>query len=195
MEAQFRDVSYISHFIQHAAVSTKQFDYPCVKSASLEQDEQGTYVAGEFDWTQTKPELLERWVLFRSGQFVHNRTIQEVPGSEKELHYLHVLRLTAEVFEFTKRMAVEGVLTPQAVLNISLRKAGGLGLLVPDSFEVGKAVPLWCKQDAIDLEMPVSPEDLEKRSRDLAIDAALHVYKKFAWSPDRSFLMEKQPRF
>jgi hypothetical protein len=46
-----------------------------------------------------------------------------------------------------------------------------------------------------DLELLVSPEDLEKRSHNLAIDAAVHVYKKFGWGPDRSLLKEKQPRF
>jgi hypothetical protein len=67
---------------------------------------------------------------------------------------------------------------------------------VPDSFEVGKGSARWCKQDAIDdLEMVAAPADLETRSYDLALDAALYVYKKFGWSPDRSFLAEKQPRF
>ena len=161
MEAQFRDVSHLKHFIQHGAVQTSNWHYPCVKLASIESDEQGMYVAGELDRTEAKPGLLERWVLFRSGQFVHNRMIQELPGYENELHYLEVLRLMSEVLEFAKRMAREGVLTPRAVVKVSLRQASGLGLLVPDSFEPGKASALWCKQDAIDdLEMPVSPEDL-----------------------------------
>lgn len=197
MEAQFRDASYITHFIQHAAVNTRQWDYPCVKLASIEQDEQGTYVAGELDWKQTAPGLLERWVLFRSGQFVHSRAIQEPPGHENEVHYLGILRLMSEVYEFAKRMAREGVISPTAVVKVALRKGSGLGLLVPDSFEIGKGSPHWCKQDAIDdLETLVSPEDLETRSSDLALDAALHIYEKFGWTnPDRSFLAEKQPRF
>jgi pyrimidine deaminase RibD-like protein len=196
MEAQFRDASSIRHFLQHAAVQTRNWDYPCVKPASIEPDEQGAYVAGELDLTETKPGLCERWVLFRSGQFVHNRAIQELPGYENELHYLEVLRLMSEVFEFAKRMAKEGILSPKAVVKVSLRKASGLGLLVPDSFEVGKGSARWCKQDAIDdLEMVAAPADLETRSYDLALDAALYVYKKFGWSPDRSFLAEKQPRF
>jgi len=141
---------YITHFIQHAAVNTRQWDYPCVKLASIEQDEQGTYVAGELDWKQTAPGLLERWVLFRSGQFVHSRAIQEPPGHENEVHYLGILRLMSEVYEFAKRMAREGVISPTAVVKVALRKGSGLGLLVPDSFEIGKGSPHWCKQDAID---------------------------------------------
>jgi pyrimidine deaminase RibD-like protein len=194
LEAQFRDVSHISHFIRHAAVRTRNWDYPCVGLAAIEPDDQGAFVAGELDLTEVKPGLLERWVLFRSGQFVHNRVIQELPGCENQLHYLEVLRLISEAFEFAKRMAADGVLTRKATVKVSLRNASGLGLLVPDSFEVGKATALWCKQDAIDdLELLVSPEDLQ--SHDLAVDAALHVYKKFGWSPDRSLLKEKQPRF
>jgi len=196
MTAQFRDLSYIRHFIHHAAVKTRNWDFPCVGMATIEEDEQGTYVSGEFDWTEAKPGLVERWVLFRSGQFVHNRMIQELPGYENELHYLEVLRVMSEVFEFAKRMATDGTLSPTAVVKISLRKAGGLGLLVPESFEISSATSHWCKQDAIDdLEVVVTPPELETRSSDLALDAALHVYKKFGWNPHRSLLTEKQPRF
>lgn len=195
LEHQFRDVSHVKHFIQHAAVKTKNWDYPFVGKATIELDEQGACVAGELDLTEAKPGLLERWVLFRSGQFVHSRMIQELPGYQNELHYLQVLRLMTEVFEFAKRMASEGVLVPTSVVKVSVRKAGGLGLLVPDSFDVGKTSALWCRSDAIDVEIAVSSDDLEKRSNDLAVNAALNIYKKFGWSPDRSLLVENQPRF
>jgi pyrimidine deaminase RibD-like protein len=196
MTAQFRDASYIRHFVQHAAVHTKQWDYPCVKLASIYQDEQGAFVAGELDWRESKPGLLEHWVLFRSGQFVHNRMIQELPDYQNELHYLEVLRVMSEVFEFAKRMARENVLMPTAMVKVSLRNASGLGLLVPESFEIGKAAAHWCKQDAIDdLEFVAAPTALEAQSRDLALDAAFHVYKRFGWNPEKSFLVENQNRF
>ena len=43
---------------------------------------------------------MERWAVFRNGQFVHNRALDEIPLLVKRVHVLETLDTVTAVFEF-----------------------------------------------------------------------------------------------
>jgi len=153
MEAQLKDLRHCEDFIQHNAVRARGFPgLPCVNPAAIQQDPAGKWIAGEVDHAPNPPWAnLERWVLFRSGLFLHNRGLVEHEQLEKNLHYLEVIRLVTQVFRLAARMANEGIVSPRGTIRIKLHNIAGRGLLVPDI--IGS---FWAQQDAILTERVVT---------------------------------------
>jgi len=190
MEAQFRDLSSCRRFVrQHAVRWHPLEDYPEETLASVEEDPSGQWVTGEVN----RPGLhakLELWTLFRSGQFVHNRALPDVPQLESNVHILEVRRVVAQVFEFARRMAHAGVLSHEATINVELQRIDGRGLFVPDCNE-----SYWCKRHDIVVQRQVGSEDLAVQSRDLSMGVALDIYKGFGCKdPPRALLVQDLDR-
>jgi len=192
MEAQFRDLSACRQFIYRSTVAGgASWDFPVTQLASIEEDSLGQWIAGEVDLPDHPSDPhIERWVLFRSGQFVLNKALRDIPQLGNNLHILDAQRIIAQAFEFARRMGHERVLSPQGTIKIELHKVGGRGLFVPSCQE-----SYWCKKDDVVIERQVCVEDLEPRSRDLALDVALDVYREFGCADaPRSLLAEDRQR-
>lgn len=179
MTSRFRDQSQCKEFINRSAVRSLPLgDYPYVNLA-FEDDPDGHWIAGEADMAHH----LERWTLFRSGQFIHNRTLSKQVKREigNCVHFLDIIRVVSQVFEFTARMAYEGILSPTAVVVVELKHLDSfgqsLGLYQPTFCE-----DYWSRKPSITVTREVPPMDLEARNRDLALGVALDIYKDFGWT-------------
>jgi hypothetical protein len=173
VEARFRDLEHCKQFIyQNSVRHHPLWDYPYVDFASIELDASGQWIAGEVDLDKH----LERWVLFRSGQFTHNRALPEILQLRNQLHFLEVVRVMSQVFEFATRMAHGGMLSAEAAVTVELHGVDGLGLVVP-----GFPGSYWGREKTIRIANRVAPKDLEARSHALALDVTLNIYEKFGW--------------
>jgi hypothetical protein len=192
MEARFQDLSHCEHFIEHNAPRSRRFaDCPCVNRNAIERDPNGEWIAGEVDHAPDPPwSNLERWVLFRSGLFLHNRALVEHERLGNNLHHLEVIRLVTQVFQLAARMARDGVLSPEGVIRIQLHNVAGRGLLVPDV-----SGSFWAQEKEITVERIVTPPELEARDgRDIALAVAVDIYRRFRWNdPPMEKLAEEQP--
>jgi len=140
---------------------------------------------------------VERWVLFRSGQFVHNRALDEIPLLAGRVDVLEILETTTAVFEFASRMAHRGVLSPQAVVVFELCGVDGRGLAWLEN--TGRIIDLgrncWCPDEKVNVGRQVSADQVEARKREYALDVALEVYARFGWQdPPRQRLTDEQDR-
>ena len=167
--------------------------YPHLPDTPIEQDQGGQWIAGEARLVR----YVERWVLFRSGQFVHNFSLPEVNGLGDNVHYLEVLKTVTAVFEFARRMARSGALDAEARVGIEIHNIVSRGLAVPDgNGGVDFSSTYWAKTPRIGLERRVSAGILGKRSAEFALDAAIEIYEGFGWrEADRGLLASNQQRF
>jgi hypothetical protein len=171
------------------------FPYPWLSKDSLEHGDE--WIAGEIDIPDVRATHTERWVLFRSGQFVYNRTLNEIPQLKDRVHALEILDATTATFEFAARMAQQGVLSPKVAIAFELSGIDGRELTWPqDAFGDTNAVAgnCWGRDEKISVDRLVGGE-LEGQRRALALDVALEVYSQFGWTdPPKERLIDEQNR-
>src|SRR6202165_731060 len=144
---------------------------------SLEKPALAPLTAERFDMGQ-------RWFLFRSSQFVQNRTLDEIPQLSGRIHVLEVLDITTAAFEFAARMASQGLLLSDALITFDLQGADGRELTWPQNvFGDNNRVPhnCWCQEDAVTGTKLFTAQELEKRRRYIALEAAIEIYAQFGW--------------
>jgi hypothetical protein len=172
------------------------FPYPWFSTDTIETGAE--WVAGEIDHSDKTMSRVERWALFRSGQFVHNRSFDEIPQLGDRVHVLEILDTVTGAFEFAARMADRGVLSPDAAITLELYGVDGRALTWPqnvlgDKDAVGPNC--WCQDETISADRRVTADELKARRRDLALEVAFEIYSKFGWSdPPKQRLTEEQRR-
>jgi hypothetical protein len=139
---------------------------------------------------------IERWSLFRSGQFVHNRAFDEIKDLGDRIHVLEIIDTVTGAYELAARLAKRGVLRPAAQLKFELFGVSGRELTWPlDLFGSADVIKTesWAQDDEFAVIRQETVTDLETRARELALDAALEVFEKFGWSdPPKEKLAEEQ---
>lgn len=188
MEARFRNLDHCTEFVSQNEIRyASGDDYPYTKS--IIQNVAGQSITCEFEVAPTRH--IECWALFRSGQFVHNLALPDIVALGDNIHYLHILQIVSQVFEFAASMAREGVLATGASVSIELLGAAGCGLVVPTDVN-GR---YWAQQKDIAVETFVQPDALPESGRDLALDVVLEIYQKFRWiDASRPTLAKEQKR-
>lgn len=154
--------------------------FPWFSTDSIETGNE--WIAGEID----QAGRTERWVLFRSGQFVHNRAFDEIPQLGDRVHVLEILDTATGAVELAGRMARRGVFSPKVAITFSLSGIDGRELTWPeDILNYRNVVPsgCWCQDEDFSVQRVVAPNDLETSGRELALGVALEIYSKFGW-PD-----------
>ena len=99
------------------------YSFPRFQEDRLEIREE--WIAGEAEESGTVGHI-ERWNLFRSGQFVHHVALNEIAQMGEHFHVLEILHTVAGAFTFAARMSREGVLRPGAAITFELFGVAGL---------------------------------------------------------------------
>jgi len=176
----------LSRFVRVPSVGS----YPWVTSSSIETGNE--WIACEIDATHH----LERWNLFRSGQFVHYRTLEKHSQIGERTHALEILDIVTQAFEFAARLAHEGVLSQNADITFDLLGVSGRALTWPKrSDSYGNDVPsnCWSPDENIRVEIAISSNELESQRRELALGIVMEIYARFGWSdPPRERLLTEQ---
>jgi len=66
------------------------------------------WVAGETDALKGGITRMERWALCRSGQFVHNRALEQASQLDGGIHVMEILDTVTPAVEFAGRLARAG---------------------------------------------------------------------------------------
>ena len=194
-KARFRSLDHCQQFMNSSYVRVQGwFPYPWVVPGSSQSGDE--WIGGEIDKSDGSVARTERWVLFRSAQFVHNRAFDEIPQLAGRVHVLEILDTATAAFEFAGRMARQGVLSPEAVITFELFGLDGRELTWPQDV-LGARDALeqdcWCQDESFSLTRRMAPAELEARRRELALEVAWDIYSKFGWlNPPRDRLAEQQ---
>lgn len=186
-KARFRDLAHCSQFVASASVrsGTQWGPYPWVRSV----EENAESVASEVELENKDNEHLERWVLFRSGQFVHNLALDDMLGLSGKTHALEILNTTTALFEFIGRMVDVKIASGRIGISFDFHGVEGRQLTWPkgvaqSDFVDGRSS--WCQEETFSVDNSYSSADLIERRRELALEAALQIYSRFGRCPARS---------
>lgn len=196
-KARFQSVEQCKAFMISSYVLVRGwFPYPWFSVDALELGEE--WVGGEIEHVDNGTSRLERWALFRSGQFVHNRALDEIPLLGTRIHVLEILDTVTAAFELAARMAEQGVLSPDAALTFEMNGVDGRELIWQQNiFGDGDVVGpnCWCQDEHLSVIRRVASNDLKERRRELALEVALEIFSRFGWSnPPKQRLIDEQQK-
>ena len=170
--ARFQTLEECRWFVIDSAVRSGGRRYPLASDAAIVEGDE--WVEGEADLTSGKLfpfPYVERWALFRSGQFVHDFALSEdflgteswpvvpqyfAPGQGKTyLNILRTVKIISCLYEFAARMTSRQLLDPRAAISIELHGMAGREL----SYMFPKYIldeRYWCRKESIHIERTVS---------------------------------------
>ena len=196
-KARFRNLDHCAEFIASASVrsNARWSQYPWF-STTPEQDTES--IASGIEITEGSIKHFERWVLFQSGQFVHNMALDAIPQLGDRTHVLEVLDTTTALFEFIGRMADRKTFAGRAAISFELKNVAGRQLTWPQDIlrmEDRVDTNAWSQDDSITIDNFYSASDLIQGRRTLALDAAFEIYSRFGWNdPPKKELEEAQQK-
>jgi serine/threonine protein kinase len=197
--ARFRTPQDCKEFMLSSYVKIKGWlPYPWFSPDALEVEDER--VVGEIDRTDGTRRHMERWALFRSGQFVHDRAFDEIAELGDHIHVLEIVDTVTGAFELAARLAQRGVLVPKAQLKFELYGVSARRLTWPlDVFGKVDAIKdeVWAQEDNFSVIKEETSADLETHRRELALQTAIEIFADFGWSnpPIDKLAQEQQERF
>jgi hypothetical protein len=184
-KARFRDLEDCARFVASANVrsNSRWSDYPLFPPVLEYQDES---IANEVDRTEGSIKHLERWVLFRSAQFVHNMALDRVLQlGERQTHVLEILDITTAAFEFIGRMADRQIFSGRVAISFEFQDVEGRQLTWPQdvTYSVdGVSANAWCQDESFTIDKLFAANDLRENRRSLAMDMIIEIYLRFGWN-------------
>jgi hypothetical protein len=155
------------------------FPYPFFSTEQFQIGDE--WIADEIEFSRGGATRLERWNLFRSGQFVHNRAFDEIPPLGDCVEVMEILDTVTGALELAARMAERGVLSQYMAITFELYGLDGRRLTwLDDQSVVGPHC--WCQDENVSVEKRLGADELKARRRTLALEVALDLYSKFGWS-------------
>ncbi len=187
-KARFQSLDHCEQFVASANVhsAARWTQYPWFQKSPEHGFES---VAAEIDFPDPTIEHTERWVLFQSGQFVHNIALDRVLPLGKRTHVLEILDVLTALYEFTARMADHKILTGHIGIAAELLSVAGRQLAWRDELNLNG----WSQEDTIGIDNIYTAEELRNGRRTLALEAAISIYAQFGWdNPPREELAAAQ---
>ena len=182
--ARFQNVQSCRQFMLSSSVNIRGwYSFPCFSAKEMQEGQD--WISGEIDHTDGRMRRIERFALFRSGQFVHHRVLDEIPELGTRVHVLEILDTVTAAYEFAARMAERGVLSPTAAISFELFGVDGRELTWPqDNFRTRDAVEgdCWCQETTITVTREIPVDELKANRQSLALGVALEIYSRFGWS-------------
>lgn len=198
-KARFQNLDHCAQFVAAASVRSngRWSQYPWFSTSPEQGDE---WIAYGIEIAEESIKHIERWVLFQSGQFVHNMALDEIPQLGDRTHVLEILDTTTAVFEFVGRMADRKLSTDRVAIAFELKGVAGRQLTWPqDALQVSNRVDdkAWCQEESIIIDNSYDASALIDDRRRLALDAALRIYSRFGWNdpPEKELEGAQQKRF
>lgn len=194
-KARFRNTDHCKQFMLSSYVRVRGwYPYPWFSKDALETDDE--WIAGEIDESHDGSSRMERFVLFRSALFAHNRAFDVIPQLGDRVHALEILDTTTGAFELAARMARFGVLDPAVALTFELHGVEGRELTWPQNvFGDNEVVSpaRWCQEESLNVSRQIGVADISTQRREFAVDVSFELYSKFGWqNPPRERLQEAQ---
>ena len=187
-KARFQSLDHCEQFVASANVhsAARWTQYPWFQKSPEHGFES---VAAEIDFPDPSIEHTERWVLFQSGQFVHNIALDRVLPLGKRTHVLEILDVLTALYEFTARMADHKILTGHIGIAAELFGVAGRQLAWREELSLNG----WSQEDTIGIDNIYTAEELRNGRRTLALEAAISIYAQFGWdNPPREELAAAQ---
>jgi len=177
-------------------VLLRGWDYPHVEEKDIKPGHD--WIELSSDWAGH----LEYWRLFMSGQFVHHfaafERFRELPWSPAPKRYLlvdSVVFTMTEIHEFASRLARYAAFEGDVEITIELKGTKGRHLASwwPEDAMLHNLTRYKCDVDVVPVCSVIDAADLQVRTSELALKAAIRILEGFGWfNPPRYLLAEEQ---
>ena len=168
--------------------------YPVFSENSLERGDE--WIACEREDESERHSYLQRWVLFRSAQFVQNLALERQIELGDRTHALEILDRVTVAYECAAAMAKEGVLSDSAALTFRFYNVDGRQVTWPKDitgYENHVHPDSWCEDHEFEIRRIVKAGRLVSDGRVLALDTAMAIYSVFRWlNPPKTLLESEQ---
>jgi len=193
-KARFLNLDQCAQFVASAGVRSHARWSPYPRLTIPEQNDES--IADGFETDEGSVKHFERWVLFRSGQFVHHLALDQISQLGGRTCVFEILDTTTAVFEFVGRMADREIFAGRVAIAFDFKNIAGRQLTWPqDSLGMSDRVDKskWCQHGTIAFDRYYDARSMIEERRKLALDAALQIYSQFGWSdPPKKELEEAQ---
>lgn len=194
VEKRVQNIAQLPPILKQAAVRFRGWDFPHVKGESVVIGLD--HISQEFEWD----DYLEILRFYQSGQFVHISGMVEdwidrgrlgiEPLPDKWLGVFGTVFRFTEIFELASRLALSEVGHHHMHIEIKLADLVGRILSLPVGFVAFGSYSASIQEFPQRFDIPQA--ELIGRNRELAIEAAAELFRRFGWDPDTSFLRERQ---
>lgn len=190
--ARFRDLDQCANFMR--SFSRERNRYPVFFEDSLERGDE--WIACEREDESERHSYLQRWVLFRSAQFVQNLALERRVERGDRMHAIEILDRVTVAYECAAAMAKARVLSRSAALTFSFCNVDGRQLTWPKDIagcENHVDPDSWCEDPEFEISRIVKADRLLVDGHALALDTAMAIYSGFRWSnPPKTLLQSQQ---
>jgi hypothetical protein len=194
--ARFRNLDHCANFMRSFSRGPNR--YPVFLEDSFERGDE--WIACEREDESAHHSYLQRWVLFRSAQFVQHLALDRQIELGDRTHALEILDRVTVAYECAAAMAKEGVLSGSAALTFSFYNVDGRQLTWPKDiagYENHVDPDNWCEDHEFEIRRIVQADRLISDGRSLALDTAMAIYGEFGWSdpPKTPLQLQQMQRF
>lgn len=194
------DFAALYEIVRKCSVRIGGWDVPAVDPASQTIRDRD-YVSQEVDWSQ----YVELWRLYQSGQFAHFAGIStdwwdqahwgKIPDEWQSGQTLSVpevlFRLTGFV-EFSARLSLTAAGAEEMHLEATVTQLQGRALATDQSRFSPSSRVRTTQMSQFPWSLSLSRDELIAEPRELALNAASDLFKRFDWNPSTEILRKHQ---
>ncbi|MFA6270717.1 MAG: hypothetical protein WC657_05955 [Candidatus Paceibacterota bacterium] len=194
-------LSQCKELVMKNSVQLRGWDYPHIPQRQGDDtalEPGNNYWQGWLDWQDNKNK--EFWRMYQSTQFIHylglredwldDYAIKSLWAQEDQRFNpgdaLGVVGTTCqitEIFEFLSRLIADGLYDEGVKVSISLNNTQNRMLIVDRFQRVGFSAPRKTSSEIIDFSKSYSKEEIVSDSSGKSLDAIVHIFERFGWSP------------
>ena len=180
VEKRVADRSALLPILEKTSVDLKGWSFPHIDSFQR-LDTGSDWIGQELSWDS----INELWRFYQSGQFVHYFGMPEDwNGHDNQMLGVAdiVLRFT-EIFEFAARLAFADVIDDVTRMEITVANVGERLLKLREyGFEKATWIPRANESEML-YKKDLSRSELVAETRELSLDPALELLRRFQWNP------------
>lgn len=203
IEKRISEITDLYPIIQNTSVNLRGWDFPHLDHHSQ--------VHIDIDWIGQDSEwetFLEIWRFYQSGQFVDIAGMHEdwydrrgsIPAVLEDwrpgliLGIGNTLFRFTEIFEFAARIAMTQAGHDTMHIEISVNNLAGRKLWVDDPNRVPTFHDYTASIRELPYEIDLSRTELIAAPRELALEPATELFRRFGWNPSQGILRDQQKK-
>lgn len=199
-EVRVENILALPEIIATKAVELRGWDFPHIDTRN-EPQVGSNYVEQTVDWEAH----VELWRAYQSGQFFYlgglrydwadQVTAWRKPRVPKDVLVLSVADAVysiSEYFEFAARLSSTDMGDDGIELQLKLRGLDGRQLWISDPARADFLTPRVAHIEEWQRTSEIARPELIARSRELALDASVELFRRFGWEPSREVLKRIQ---
>lgn len=191
-------VTTAREIVKNASVSLRGWDFPHIAPRNDEHGGHEKYSEYAHEWCDWYNHV-EFWRMYKSGQFLHYKSLREDLSKEGNVPNEPVLAVGSfiysitEVTEFAHRLRAAGLYKEGATIQISLGNSRGRRLWVEDPMRMDFFSPMVTNSENISVDRSLLTKELLLGDpKDISHSVLVEFFEAFGWKPSSDLISSTQ---